>query len=108
MQLKEDCNKPVSDAHLERISSSCCDSECSHPDPEMKRLYFFRRWKKRKGSGATYSELIKALLAIDSRQDAERVYAILKKDPSFTSSSTSTSTGTYIAKLILITPLGTK
>ena len=108
---KEDCNKPLRDAHLVSISRSSCtswkslpahlgleaivaeDADRSQADPEEKRLKFFRQWKKRKGSKATYSQLINALLKIDCRQDAEDVCQILSEPltPSQTSSTTDTA-----------------
>lgn len=93
---ERDCNKPVSDNHVECISRSCCkhwkflpahleletitaeDSDRKHSDPEAKRYDFFLKWKEIKGSGATYKQLIVALLKIDCRQDAEAVCNVLK------------------------------
>ena len=91
-----DCNRPVSDSHLECISDSHCehwrklpahldleaivvkDIDRSQGDEGTKRLDFFRKWKEIKGSGATYKRLITALLKIDCREDAERVCKMLK------------------------------
>ena len=85
------CDRPVSDLHLERISRSCFkywkllpdylglktvmvhDIDRSLIDEESKRLEFLRQWKIRKGSEATYTQLISALLSIDQRSDAEAV-----------------------------------
>ena len=93
---EEDLNKPVSDSHVEQISRSSCkhwkslpgylglkpitaeDSDQKHFDPAEKRHDFFLKWKEIKGSGATYKQLIIALLKIDCREDAEAVCAVLK------------------------------
>ena len=93
-----DCSKPVSEVHLESISRSSCsswkslpahlgletivaeDADRSQADPREKRLEFFRQWKKIKGSDATYSQLINALLKIDCKQDPEKVCQILAQD----------------------------
>ena len=93
---EEDLNKPVSDSHVEGISRSSCkhwkslpahlglkpitaeDSDRKHIDPAEKRYDFFLKWKEMKGSGATYKQLIIALVKIDCREDAEAVCAVLK------------------------------
>ena len=90
--LNEECNKKVSDAHLERLSSKCCDewrNLTSHLEMDsivkrdidrkcvserQKRLDYFTEWKDQKGSAATYKSLIRALLKIDCWDDAEYVY----------------------------------
>lgn len=92
----KDCNKPVSDSHLECISRSSCkhwkslpahlgletitaeDSDRKYADPGSKRYDFFQKWQQMKGSGATYKQLVLALLIINCRQDAEAVCNVLK------------------------------
>jgi len=91
-----DCNKPVSDVHLECISRSHCehwkrlpahlgmdpivakDIESGYGDEGTKRHNFFCTWKKTKGFNATYKQLISALLKINCRQDAECVCEMLR------------------------------
>ena len=90
----EECNKQISDAHLERLSSKCCGkwrNLTSHLEMDSivkddidrksvceseKRLDYFTEWKDQKGSAATYKSLIRALLKIDCRDDAEYVYKL--------------------------------
>ena len=90
-----DCQQPIRDDHLESISRTSCrdwillpahlglsvsvadDIERTSDSQQSKRYKFLRRWKEIKGSQATYAKLIKALLAIDSRLDAEEVCKIL-------------------------------
>ncbi len=107
-QLKrEDCNKKVSDRHLEEISSSHCGKWRSLPayldmktinmedtdrDPgneEEKRSAFFRKWRHMKGSAATYMKLIGALLEIKCMEDAESVCKLIQH-----------STGMHLAGLV--------
>ena len=105
-----DCNKEVSDIDLQRISSSYCkhwkklpaylglesivveDLERSQEEEDTKRHKFLLRWKDRKGSAATYGKIINALLKIKSRQDAERVCAILKDSRSKVITSAASTT----------------
>ena len=93
----EDCNKKVSDAHLEAISQSTCEhwkrlpsnlemdvitvSEINRNQSkeEGKRLEFFHTWREQKGSKATYKQLVLALLNTKCKDDAEKVCEILKK-----------------------------
>ena len=88
---------PVSDCDLEIISRCCCkdwkmlpahleldaivaeDIDRKQVDEREKRHVFLRQWKKMKGSAATYKQLHTALLKIDCREDAEKVYAILEE-----------------------------
>ena len=92
---EESCSRPVSDVHLEEISRSHCrdwkrlppylgmatimaDDIDHMPVAESeKRHQFFKTWKREKGSGATYRALIRALLIIKARQDAESICKIL-------------------------------
>ena len=105
---REDIEKPVTDAHLERISSTSCedwrklpahleleknvkkDIDRSKEDEETKRHNFFLEWQKRKGSQATYQKLLSALLIISCVEDAETVCKLLKD-----SISTPTHAGEY-------------
>ena len=96
-QLTADvCSKQVSDVHLEEISRSCCkhwkrlpphldletivvdDIDHKQVGEDEKRRLFFFGWKERRGSGASYVCLIRALLKIGSRQDAESVCRLLQ------------------------------
>ena len=90
------CREQVSDVHLEQISRSHCkDWRKLPPHLELeaiivsdigrmqvgegeKRQEFFSSWKIRKGSGATYECLIRALLKIECRQDAESICKLLQ------------------------------
>ncbi len=89
-------NLQVSDTHLEDIPRSSCtdwrrlgyrlelgsivvsDIERTFHTEEEKRYGFFREWKRRQGSGGTYEKLIRALLEIKCREDAEYVGGLLK------------------------------
>ena len=51
-------------------------------DEGEKRREFFLGWKEKKGSGATYGCLIRALLKIKSRQDAESICKLLQASTS--------------------------
>lgn len=93
---EENCNKEVSDRHLEEISRlhsrewkslpSYLDIESIVADDmdhgvgnqHEKRLNFFLQWKQMKGSDATYFRLISALLKIKCRKDAESVCKLLQ------------------------------
>ena len=90
-------NKQVSDIHLERLSRSGCkqwkslpphleleaivaeDIDKSQKGERGKRHEFLLTWKEMEGSGATYKQLITALLKIKCRQDAEKLCEMLKK-----------------------------
>ena len=95
---EEDCEKPVSDEHLETISRSCCkqwksmppqlevetieaediDKSCKGEERE-KRHKFLLKWKGIKGSKATYRQLITALLKMKCGEEAEKVCEVLKE-----------------------------
>ena len=92
---EEDCRKPVPYNILDEISLKCCgewkfltsqlgleDSVVRDidrkPIEKDKRHEFFREWKQRKGSEATYERLILALLKCQQRQDAENVCELLR------------------------------
>lgn len=95
---EEDCNKEVSNSHLDKISSSSCekwrwlphylemadivskDSDRNHAREDEKRRDFFCEWKQKKGFSATYMMLIGALLKIGCKQDAASVCRLLN-DP---------------------------
>ena len=90
-------NQQVSDTHLERLSRSGCkqwkslpphleletivaeDIDKSQKGEREKRHEFLLAWKDMEGSGATYKQLITALLKIKCRQDAEKLCEMLKK-----------------------------
>ena len=90
-------NKQVSDIHLEKLSRSGCkqwkslpphlkleaivaeDIDKSQKGEREKRHEFLLTWKDMEGSGATYKQLITALLKIKCRQDAEKLCEMLKK-----------------------------
>lgn len=91
----------VSDEDLDQLSSSCCEDYRRLPpylgveaivlsdiiiERELKsetdrRLAFFRKWKKIKGSGANYQALISALLKINCREDADKICVLVKSLP---------------------------
>ena len=94
---EEDCEKPISDEHLEAISRSCCkqwksmpphlemdtieaeDIDKSKGEEREKRHKFLLKWKGIKGSKATYRQLITALLKMKCREEAEKVCKVLKE-----------------------------
>ena len=94
---EEHYNKQVTNIHLEELSRSGCklwkslpphlelktivaeDIDDCREDPGMKRYKFLLKWKDMKGLGATYRQLINALLKIECRQDAEKLCDMLKK-----------------------------
>lgn len=103
-QLKdEDCNKQVSDKHLEELSRTHClkwsrlpaylgmdttmveDIERKRVDEDEKRHIFFKKWKEKNGSAATYKTLIAALMNVDCREDAEYVCELLQSRKNMTS-----------------------
>lgn len=104
----EDCDKKVSDRHLEKISRSLCkewkrlypylgmtrievdDIVCKQDEESVKRHAFFLKWKE-KGSKATYKALLGALLEINSREDSEGICKLLLEQPSTLSASTTES-----------------
>ncbi len=61
-----------------------------------KRQSFFKEWKQRKGSNATYKALVSALLKINHRDDAEYLCRLLQGTSTATA-STSTTTSTTIS-----------
>ena len=91
-----DCNRQVSDSHLEELSRTHCkdwrripphlglegimrdDIDRNGHDERGKRYDFFTGWKERKGADATYKALMTALLKIGSRNDAEYVCQLLQ------------------------------
>ena len=93
----EDCDKIISNAHLESISRSCCKEWKSLPphlkletivakdidktsvNEKEKRYDFLLQWKEIKGAQATYKQLLAALLKIRCTQDSEKVCEILKE-----------------------------
>ena len=92
----QDLDKVISDFHLDEIARTRCtywkslpsrlglldivakdiDSKSSLSESE-KRSEFFRQWKQRKGFEATCRILVKALLDINQRRDAEYVCELL-------------------------------
>lgn len=98
-------NQQVSAVHLEAISRTCIekwkslppylgldttvadDIDKSEKEPAEKRYDFLKKWKQCKGSGATYRQLINALLRIDCRDDAECVCKMLDSQPQLLTSS---------------------
>lgn len=93
---EEDLKREISDSHLCDIAQNHCvcwkllpsrldlpsniakDICCENLDEPAKRLEFFQKWKRMKGSCATYKALICALLNINERLDAESICKILK------------------------------
>ena len=93
-KIKEkDVNREVTDIHIDKISQSHCKKWKSLPaylemenmvvsdiddkniDGPQKRCEFFSKWKEQKGSKATYKVLIRALLDMKCKKDAECVIA---------------------------------
>ena len=98
---EKDCEKTVTDNHLDEISLNCCacgdwrflaslleledsvasDIDCKTCDEKGKKRDFFREWRQRKGHEATYKKLILALLKRKQQQDAEKVCKLLYEAP---------------------------
>lgn len=101
-------DKVITDIHLEEISNSHCtawkhlsphldlekavssDVESSLGDESTKRHNFLLKWKRIKGSRATYKALITALQRIKCQEDAEYVQSLVEP-PSILNASTQTS-----------------
>ena len=95
MLADQDLDKEISDLHLDEIVRKSCtlwkslpsrlglhsiivkDIEKDFPRELDRRREFFQQWKQIKGSEATYRSLVKALLDIDQRHDAEYVCKLL-------------------------------
>ena len=94
---EDDLDQEISQSHVDTISRRYCacwkllpsnlqldsivvnDIENSTFDETERRHKFFRKWKKIKGSDASYKRLIIALLEVDDREDAEKVCKLLQK-----------------------------
>ena len=106
--FKQDLDKVISDLHLDEIARTRCTYWKSLPSrlglPDIvakdidikgslleseKRSEFFRQWKQRKGLEATYRVLVKALLDIDQRLDAEYVCELLRQAGTISSKASS-------------------
>ena len=92
---EEDLEEPISDPHLEEISRTSSkewrslpphlelpdttvgDIERDSQKEDERRNSFFFTWKHKKGTCATYRKLVRALLKIDCRGDAEKVCKLL-------------------------------
>ena len=110
----EDVNREVTDRHVEKISQSHCKKWKSLPaylemegivasdidiepiEEEEKRKNFFSKWKEEKGSKATYKVLIRALLEMKCKKDAESVCEMI---------APSTSNGMHFTFPHALTPL---
>ena len=95
----EDWNKEITRCHLQEISRRLCEDWKFLPahlemegivvsdidrglgNEREKRHSFLSRWKREKGSAATYKKLIASLLAIGCRSDAEEVCKLVLKLP---------------------------
>ena len=93
----DDVERQITEVDIDKISHCYCkewkrlpaylqmgsiaENDVSHSagTEEDKRRDFFARWKSKEGSGATYKVLIKVLLEIECRSDAEGVCEVLKK-----------------------------
>ena len=90
---EEDISKAVTEEDLDRIATvdfrGLCshlrmedvdrhDADCEAKEEAGKRSAFFRKWKKMKGSNATYKKLIIAHLRTKNRNDAEKIAGLLK------------------------------
>ena len=93
----ESLDKPVTDSILNEIAATHCDAwrslppyldlpisvlsdiEQNHDSDEKKKMEFFKLWKERKGSEATYRKLIGALFALKTKcvEDAESICRLL-------------------------------
>ena len=108
-QLREDnVTLPVSSIHLQKIrclkwrflpavlemenpSTVVNDIERGgRPEDEM-RATFFSQWRSEKGSDANYKALIRALLVINCKQDAESICELLRN----TANSSQVPSGEY-------------
>ena len=95
---EEDCNKVISDIHMDKISRLYCkhcwrsippylelheiivyDIQHSYKTEEEQRKQFFTKWKEIKGNKATYKTLLHALLQIRKTPDAENICRLLAK-----------------------------
>ena len=93
----QDLDKVISDFHLDEIAQTrdiinwkslpsllgLRDNVAKDIDKDFtkdfdKRREFFQRWKRIKGSEATYRSLVKALLDINQRHEAEHVCKLLR------------------------------
>lgn len=75
-------------ASLSKAGDYCVgDIDKSQKGEEEKRHNFLKKWKKIQGSDATYRNLHDALLKINCREDAERVFKIMQ-EPSVESTPT--------------------
>ena len=93
-QLKaEDGDRQVSDQHLGDIAASFFrlwralpprlgvmrrNNATARTDEVSEKRAFFYKWRKEKGSEATYTRLITALLDVGSTEEAERVCKMLR------------------------------
>ena len=104
----QDLDKVISDLHLDEIARTRCtywkslpsrlglpdivakdiDIKGSLSEPE-KRSEFFGQWKQRKGFEATYRVLVKALLDIHQRLDAEYMCELLRQAGTISSKASS-------------------
>ena len=89
--VDHDLDKEISDLHLDEIAETRCaywkslpsrlglqdtvtrDIDKDFTEELDKRREFFQQWKQKKGSEATYRSLVRALLDIKQRRDAEYV-----------------------------------
>ena len=104
-------DEEITDVHINEICGTHCDRWRDLPPyleldrivvNEIKRDYgdererrkgFFSRWKERRGSRATYRSLIRALLRIGCREDAEHVCSVLRSQQPPQQASDSSSNG---------------
>jgi hypothetical protein len=99
-RLKDkDLDREIRDRHLDRIAQSYCREWRRLPtylgldkivvtniergygqgnNEDDKKRDFFSEWKQRRGSRATYRQLIYALLEIGCEEDAEGVCVVLQ------------------------------
>ena len=116
---EEDCRKIVTSYHLDVISlryseywkflisqlgledNVVGDIDCKPIDEKEKRREFFREWKQRKGSEATYERLLLALLKCEQRQDAENVCKLLYESLQASSTAALVSTCDHTIPLAL-------
>ena len=93
-----ECDKAVRKAHIEELSKANFDQWRLLPPPlnvesisvegierdipveKDRKCSFLYQWKQIKGFAATYRQLINALIAIKSTEDAANVCKVMKRD----------------------------
>ena len=63
---------------MENPDTVVVDIEREVDKEEERKARLFSRWKSEKGAGASYKQLVNALLEIECKQDAEYVCELLR------------------------------